>query len=260
MGLFNKIFNKNNKIDDVPAQVIQNQNDINTYVKQNISTEPPVNLTKKINLAKDEVHKICLMKPVLNGLKAQVGVVLDFSGSMRPLYNNGTVQKVLEKILPMAMEFDDNGTMEVWIFENGYHRLPDVTLNNIANYIERETMRYSMGGTEYAPVMRNVIDSYSNSKLPSYVLFLTDGDCFDHNDSELTIKEASKLPIFWQFIGLGIDDDFDFLQKLDDMEGRYVDNADFFIVEGIDKITYFNLLDEFPSWLVNEKVKAMTGR
>ena len=44
------------------------------------------------------------------------------------------------------------------------------------------------------------------------------------------------------------------------MEGRYVDNADFFIVEGIDKITYFNLLDEFPSWLVNEKVKAMTGR
>jgi hypothetical protein len=259
MGFFNKFFNKNSTTNDTQGQIIQNQNDINSYVKQATSAVEtvPVELTKKISLAKEEVHKVCLMKPVLNGLKAQVGLVLDFSGSMSNLYHNGTIQNVLEKMLPMAMEFDDNGEMEVWIFENGYHRLPNVKLDNIHNYIERETKIYSMGGTEYSPVMKNVVETYSNSQLPSYVLFLTDGDCFDPSESTHIIKEASKEPIFWQFVGLGTSTDFDFLQRLDDMSGRYVDNADFFVVDGIDRITYFNLLNEFPSWITNEKVKAM---
>ena len=41
------------------------------------------------------------------------------------------------------------------------------------------------------------------------------------------------------------------------MDGRYVDNADFFTVKNVNDITYKDLLDEFPNWLENEKVKAM---
>ena len=86
--------------------------------------QPKVNLSKeesirKVNLAKEEVHKVCLTKSPLSGLTSRVGLVLDYSGSMSELYRNGTVQAVIEKILPVAMEFDDNGTMEVWIFEDG---------------------------------------------------------------------------------------------------------------------------------------------
>ena len=119
-------------------------------------------LTKK----KEEVHSICLTKQPLNGLKAQVGLVLDFSGSMDDLYYNGTVQEVIENTLPLAMEFDDNGTMEVWIFENGFTRLPDINLNNCAGYVKREILgKYEMGGTYYAPVIKDVVKEFNETKI-----------------------------------------------------------------------------------------------
>lgn len=214
---------------------------------------PTIDLSKK----KEEVHTICLEKKPLNGLRAQVGLVLDFSGSMDDLYYDGTVQSVIENALPLAMEFDDNGTMEVWIFENGYHRLPDITLDNCAGYVNREILgKYNMGGTNYAPVMKDVINTYKNSKLPSYVLFITDGNNDDQAKTTPVIVDAAKLPIFWQFVGVGRAR-FTYLEKLDDLPDRYVDNADFFEVNKASEITYRQLLNEFPSWLQSEKVKAM---
>lgn len=238
MGLLNNIFGKKTTTEFNPIQQ---------------PPAPTIDLTKK----KEEVHTICLSKQPLNGLKAQVGLVLDYSGSMDNLYYNGTVQSVIENTLPLAMEFDDNGTMEVWIFENGYHRLPDITLANCGDYVNREILgKYDMGGTYYAPVMNDVINVYKKSKLPSYVLFITDGDNSDQAKTVPVIVEAAKLPIFWQFVGVG-HARFSFLEKLDDLTERYVDNADFFEVKNASDITYKQLLDEFPGWLQNEKVKTM---
>lgn len=218
----------------------------------------PVDLTKKVNLMKEEVKKVILTKPVLNGLKAKVALVLDFSGSMDRLYSNGEVQRVVERTLPLAMAFDDDGSMETWIFDNGFHRLPDVTMSNLEGYVLRETTQYRMGGTYYAPVMRDVVETYKGSNLPAYVLFITDGNNSDKAETDKIIIEASKKPIFWQFVGIG-GASFNYLEQLDDMSGRYVDNADFFAVSGMDSITYNKLLDEFPGWLQNDKVKKMLG-
>jgi hypothetical protein len=209
-----------------------------------------------VNLAKTAVEKVCLEKKPLIGLKAQVGLVLDYSGSMGDLYRNGTVQHLVEKIIPLAMQFDDNQKMECWIFSDTYHRLNDVTLKNLPNYIQKNAMRYHMGGTSYAPVMKSVMDIYDDSNTPSYVIFITDGDCFDMFESEQAIKKAAHKPIFWQFVGLG-NSNFSFLEHLDDMDDRYVDNADFFVVKNVNDITYNDLLNEFPNWLEDEKVKAM---
>ena len=214
-----------------------------------------VDLVKRVNLAKEEVQKICITKAPLNGLKASVGLVLDFSGSMDALYRNGTMQALIEKILPLAMTFDDNGEMETWLFSNDCHRLPDISLRNLDGYIERETTKYRMGGTYYAPAIKDVTKTYKD-KMPAYVLFLTDGENSDKNDTDNAIIKASKLPIFWQFVGVGRAE-FNYLRKLDDMTDRYVDNADFFSVNRIENITYDQLLNEFPEWLANEKVKKM---
>lgn len=239
MSIFNKIFKNENNESNQLAQ----------------TTTPEV--SPKISLAKEEVHKICLTKKPLNGLIARVGLVLDYSGSMSSLYYDGTVQSVIEKILPLAIEFDDNDTMEVWIFENGYHRLPDINLSNYKDYVKTQiTNKYEMGGTKYAPVMKDVVKEYNRSKLPAYVLFITDGDNFDKSDTDSIIIKASKSPIFWQFVGLG-SADFNYLQRLDDVSGRYVDNADFFKVGRVSDITYNDLLNEFPNWLEYEKVKDM---
>ena len=219
------------------------------------------NYVEKINLSKEEVHKVCLTKKPLQNLTSRVALVLDYSGSMDWQYKNGTVQSVLEKIFPIALEFDDNGQMECWLFHDTYKRLPDVNINNINNYVKNHILKHSMGGTKYSVVMKDIFTRYIKeepSKLPNYVVFITDGDCFEDDKNETTnvIKTYSKYPIFWQFVGLGTSK-FAYLEKLDDLTDRYVDNADFFSVEETNEITYNKLLNEYPSWLENDKVKDM---
>lgn len=225
-----------------------------------------VNLSKneclhKINLNKEEVHKVCLSKGPLNNLTSRVAVVFDYSGSMSNQYKNGTVQSVLEKLLPIAMEFDDNGSMEVWLFEDGFRRMPDMTLDNFYGYVQREIIdkRLSMGGTNYAPVMQDVIKKYMQeepAKIPNYVIFITDGDNWDKDVTTNTIIDASNKPIFWQFVGLG-NASMSYLETLDDMPSRYVDNADFFRASTAADVTYEKLLDEYPGWIANSKVQNM---
>ena len=214
--------------------------------------ESKVDLTKRV----EEVKKVCLTKKPLQNLIANVGMALDYSGSMDTLYRNGTTQEVVENLLPLAMNFDDNGTMESWIFDDDFHRLSDITLKNLSGYIQRETKRYSMGGTCYAPVMRDILNTYKNNKIPAYIIFITDGNNSDKAQTDAIIKEAANYPIFWQFVGIG-NASFDYLQALDDMTDRYVDNADFFQVSSIGDITYDKLLNEFPAWLENPKVANM---
>ena len=223
-----------------------------------------LNLTKEeslqqLNLRKEEVASLCLSKPELNGLTSRVALVLDYSGSMKRLYEDGTVQATVEKILPIAMNFDDNGAMEMWIFENGFRRLEDISLENYYGYIEENVLKYRMGGTSYAPVMNDVFKKYIKedpAALPNYIIFITDGENDDTSNTNRTIKELSKYPIFFQFVGIG-NCSFNYLRSLDDMEGRYVDNANFFAIEDVNRISYEQLLNEYPSWLADPKVKEM---
>lgn len=228
----------------------------------NLSKEDAI---QKINLSKEEVHKICLTKKPLNNLTCRVGIVLDYSYSMSNLYKNGLVQSVVEKILPLAMEFDDNGTMEVWLFNDGYTRMPDISMDNFYGYVDREIVKnkkIKMGGTNYAPVMGDVIRKYmveDPADIPDYIIFITDGDNFDEEETDRVIKAASRNPIFWQYVGVG-DASFNYLEHLDEMTGRYVDNANFFSVENVNKIVYGDLLAEYPQWLQYKEVREMLKR
>lgn len=225
---------------------------------------PTLNLSKEeslkqLDLRKNEVAQLCLTKPSLDGLTSRVALVLDYSGSMRDLYNNGTVQAVVEKVLPIAMNFDDNGSMEMWIFENGFKRLEDISLNNFYGYVKENIMKYRMGGTCFAPVMEDVFNRYIKedpANLPNYVIFITDGENSDASRTTELLKKLSNYPIFFQFVGIG-DCDFRYLRKLDEMSGRYVDNANFFAVRDVNTVSYDQLLSEYPAWLADEKVKKM---
>ena len=92
-----------------------------------------------LNLRKNTLQ-LCLEKTNLLNTKARVAVALDFSGSMSRLYKDGSVQAVIERLLPIAVQFDDNGEMELWLFDNGYKRMPNISLNNYYGYIKREIL------------------------------------------------------------------------------------------------------------------------
>ena len=61
-------------------------------------------------------------------------------------------------------------------------------------------------------------------------MFVTDGAPGDRVGAEQQVTAASYEPVFWQFMGIGKASSFAFLEKLDDLGGRYTDNADFFAV------------------------------
>ncbi len=240
---------------------------------------PPENSAKsRIDLLKKKVN-ITLEKKNLTTVKARVGIVVDISGSMDIVYQNGTLQKVLERLLAVATRLDDNGKLDVWVFNEICQRLPSITEENFDDYANREILstfgkvgngRYD----NYAPFMIDVMQKYLKeepAKFPNLIVVVGDGGCSDASKAETALKAASKYPIFWQFIGIPIPSqgwtvsevksDFDLLKYLDTMEGRVVDNANFFEVSNIDEISdeelYDRLLNEFPIWLKDAIIKGI---
>lgn len=213
-----------------------------------------------------EVVKVNLTKYNLSSdTKARVAFVIDISGSMTSAYRKGYVQEIVEKIFPIAVNFDDNAEMDVWIFEDSFRRMPAMNKDNYYGYVQREILdkNCKFGGTSYAPVLKDVAKYYLEEKTepsPVYVIFITDGDNFDKSETTNVVKDLSNYPIFLQFVGVG-GAGFDYLEKLDNMGGRYVDNADFFEATFDDfskeNNLYQKLLQEYPSWLANDKVKNM---
>jgi hypothetical protein len=217
-----------------------------------------------IDLQKKSV-KIVLEKKKLEKVTARVGLVLDITGSMRNLYKNGTVQRVVERILAIAAQFDDDGVLDVWVYDNEFSRLKPVTERDFEGYVNRiileDDLVHKFGRNEELPVMKDVLKKYLEedpASEPAYIVFINDGGC--KKNIKPLIESSAKYPVFWQFVGIG-NGNFDFLRTLDTLEGRVVDNANFFHVEDVDKISdnqlYEALLNEFPSWLQEARQKGI---
>lgn len=206
---------------------------------------------------------IVLEKKNLTNVTARVGLVLDISGSMRKLYKNGTVQRVVERILAVASQFDDDGALDVWVYDNEFSRLKPVTEHDFEGYVDQYILNndliHKFGRNDEPPVMEDVIQKYTSEdpgKDPAFIVFINDGGC------KRTIKKpvvsSSDKPLFWQFVGIG-DSNFEVLEKLDEMDGRYIDNANFFHIKDVEAISdnelYDLLLNEFPDWLREAREK-----
>ncbi|MCM3569702.1 VWA domain-containing protein [Neobacillus mesonae] len=217
-----------------------------------------------IDLQKKSV-KIVLEKKNLVKVRARVGLVLDITGSMRNLYKSGTVQSVVERILAIASQFDDDGLLDVWVYDNEFSRLKPVTERDFEGYVNRiileDDLVHKFGRNDEPPVMKDVIKKYleeEQSEDPAYIVFINDGGC--KKTIKPLIESSAKYPIFWQFVGIG-NGNFEFLKKLDTLEGRIVDNANFLHIPEIDKISdselYDSLLNEFPSWIQEARAKGI---
>lgn len=214
-----------------------------------------------IDLTKKSI--IQLEKRNLLGVTARVALVLDASGSMNWQYKNGDVQKVVNRLMPLAINFDDDGDFECWAFAEKTTQLDSVTLTNVKDFIKNtqngwERWRVGSRWNEEIPAIQAVIKYFSQFKdnIPTYVLFISDGGVGSVREMKQILTEAAKLPIFWQFVGIG-GRNYGALEKLDEMPGRVVDNCNFFAIESIESISdenlYSSLLGEFPDWLKEAK-------
>lgn len=137
---------------------------------------------------------------------------------MNALYQFGVIQRVIERMLGLAVTFDDDGPIDLLLFDTNAHPLPPVTLDEIEGYVKRTILaRYKIReATNYTPPLRLIRDQYwSLQPAPAFVIFLTDGGNADWRERAEVIRELSSQPAFVQFMGIG-KEDFPFLRKLDE--------------------------------------------
>jgi len=269
----------------LPALVRHFGADVATEASAPAPAPPAVSLDKRIateapalvNLVKSA--GVSLAKAGLDRHRARVCLVLDISGSMSGLYRKGLVQRFAERILALGCRFDDDGEIDVFLFGRDVHRDEPMGLANFASYVGRMIERHPIeGDTRYGAAMQAVRRHYFPdagggersepfaAELPVYVMFVTDGTTSDKPLTERQLRWSSREPVFWQFMGIGkgkksksrllasfADSDFPFLEKLDELDGRLVDNAGFFSVaspdEHADEALFDLLMAEYPSWL-----------
>lgn len=225
---------------------------------------------------KVEKVKFILEKRQLNSITAQVAVVLDISGSMQGLYARGDVQDTLQNTLPIALNMDDNGNLDVYTFSNGYDSIePGATRENYSTYVNDRILKNNSiqkwGGTQYAPVLSRIVEDYgyyelkggffgigakktlvpnSKSGYPILVYFFTDGDSSDHSETYELIErlEANNCSIYFNFVGIGRES-FGFLRRL----ATKFSNCGFFAVQDLGSAAD---ADDFQEQLLpNELVK-----
>lgn len=250
MGFLKKLFGGNEKNDSVaetsatPAST-NNVIDMSKSVASLNTVLIDMSKSSKVDMAKHT---------------ARVALAMDYSGSMDGLFRNGDVQKVVTRLLPIALRFDDNGELESWLFSNGKQRLEPVTVDNYDTYVNSVMKKSSMamGGTNYAPVLRDIVKHYKNiepSTIPAFIIFITDGENWDANETNEIIRELSNYNMFVQFIGIG-NENFRYLKELDNLSGREHDNTGFTAVEDMNKLSdeqlYTEILRQYKDWLNNK--------
>lgn len=207
---------------------------------------------------------------------ARVALVLDHSGSMRTEYRSGRMQALAEKVLALALNLDDDGAIDLFVFDTDAAHLGEITLGDFRGAVARLTHGRHMGTTDYAGAFRTVRDHYfggtkgvkrlfarrgpSAKPLPVYALFLTDGAPNHRGEAAKAMVEVSSVPIFWKFLSIGTER-FEFLERLDTMTGRLVDNANYQPVGDLSRLPDDRLFDlmveEYADWIAAAREKAL---
>lgn len=235
-----------------------------------------LSLTKK--------SQVEIQKQNLQGQKGKIGLCLDFSGSMAKDYKNGSMQRLAEKVLALSTHLDDDGNIDLFVFDTEADYLGEISLHDYKGAVDRLTEGRHKGRTYYAKAIAAVRDHYEmvpanrnagffksfkkpdtsavvKSELPVFMVFLTDGSPDDKTDATRMISEISSAPIFWKFLSIG-SAPIPYLQKLDDLPNRFMDNADYqYLGENVEALTdealFEALLVEYRDWLDNVRRHKM---
>ncbi|WP_419534571.1 VWA domain-containing protein [Endozoicomonas sp.] len=178
---------------------------------------------------------------------------------MNRLFKSGEMQKVIERILALAFNFDGDGEIDIILFGTNAYQLPPVSINNLDGYVKDVVLKkYKIiEATKYATALNLIHEKYQNNKAdPVFVIFITDGNNSDKTETTELVRKLSKEAFFLQFVGIGVEN-FPYLRKLDELKGRLVDNAGFMHINYItnipDEELYSQLLNEFPEWIISAK-------
>ena len=248
--------------------------------------------TFRLEKPEEEVRRVGFVlqkQGIHERIPAQVGLNIDVSGSMQNLFSDGIVQSALERILPVALYFDDDGRIDIWVFssDNKMAAITQATAENYDGYVRREitdnrdleSIRW--GGTDYGPVIRSNLVTYglleevqpegllgmlfgrkrdvlgeeTRSGIPAINYFLTDGENSDIERAWDLLEQAehAESQIYYIMVGIG-SSDFTFLKRAAEAFPNvgFVSAADLGQFVGSDDAYEKLLPAELCSWLKHE--------
>lgn len=207
--------------------------------------------TFKLQKPEEEIRRVGFVlqkQGIHERIPAQVGLNIDVSGSMRELFADGVMQSALERVLPVALYFDDDGRIDTWVFSDGNKMasITQATAENYNDYIRREIIdNFGLdgilwGGTDYGPVIRSNLLTYglleehqpegllgmifgrkrdvlgeeTRSGVPAINYFLTDGENSDIEQAWHVLQQAehAESQIYYIMVGIG-SSSFSFLRR-----------------------------------------------
>ncbi|WKB50676.1 VWA domain-containing protein [Eleftheria terrae] len=234
-----------------------------------------------INLVKKT--EIVLQKRGITPIPSQVALAIDISGSMKDEYDAGIVQSVVERCLAVAMKFDSDQLLDVWVFDDGFGYVGQVQADSIDGFVSKRIVRNGKlkkwGGTAYAPVLQSIEAHYYGvegkkasalgrffgakdkagqdakqavGEQPLMVLLITDGENMDRSAFEATLATLRRRRTYVQFVGIG-NSDLSYLESVAEAEP----NAGFVQLRqlrGIDDEALLGALitPEFSKWIAKQ--------
>jgi hypothetical protein len=258
-------------------------------------------LKKKVELVGLRIKKF----GVPDNLIARVVMINDGSGSMAELYglpesrfprdHVSVMQETIDRCTAVAVKFDDNQSLEQFIFDSECRRLPDANPETFGTYVKGQLIKNFRGGnTVYSSALEQIIDTYDNppsddgeeekvgllgrlfgkkakkveptvkapedTDLPMFVMFITDGENArdDVAYTEQLIQKMATRNIYVMFLGIG-NESFSTLRKLDEKYNNIGFAALTDIASMSDEALYEVLLnEEFCTW-IKQFAKADTA-
>ena len=129
----------------------------------------------------------------LRGLRMQVIVILDGSGSMTHDYHSGKVQRLLVRTLGFALNLDADGEIPVIVYGYNIHK---PVMINTENYLNAPRLvPFEGGGTPMTEAFIAALKLAATYNMLTMIVNITDGDPNNQVTMSNEIIRSSGLPI-----------------------------------------------------------------
>lgn len=178
--------------------------------------------TSGVTLAKFDNVGVSLAKRGLTGVRAEAVLLLDHSVSMSHDYENGNVQALVDHSLAFALQVDADGKIPVIRFDTRPRPAIEVTSQNVSRIMNKLYEPGKMGSTDLTGALEELLKIAKTTESPIFAIVITDGAPNDQRTATKVVQELAQYPVFLKFIAI---QRVRYLEDLDEMGGRLVDNA-----------------------------------